>query len=129
MWPQKWYASAFCARIASSTKPPPASARMALPVAPRQPRLELASATRSLSTDEGLQLVERGERALGKHDAVRVEHDGAGGGRGGGGPPPRWAFAFRSTTRRTPGGCAGGGRRPASAAAPRERPGEVKGAT
>src|SRR5690348_5897277 len=78
MWPQKWKASAFCARIASSTKPPPASARMALPVRARKPRLELASATRSLSTDERLQLVERVEGALGEHDAVRVEHDRVG---------------------------------------------------
>src|SRR6185295_8669130 len=78
MWPQKWKASAFCARIASSTKPPPATARRARPVRARKPRLEVASAIRSLSTDEGFQLVERVERALRKHDAFRVEHDRVG---------------------------------------------------
>src|SRR5262245_24723948 len=78
MWPQKWKASAFCARIASSTKPPPATARIALPLRARKPRRELASATRSLSTDERLELVERIERALREHDAVGVEHDRVG---------------------------------------------------
>src|SRR6476469_10309506 len=75
MCPQKWKAAAFCARSASSTKPPLVTARRARPVRARKPRLDDAPATRSLSTDEGLQLVEGVERPLREHDAVRVEHD------------------------------------------------------
>src|SRR5690349_23868323 len=78
MWPQKWYASAFCARIASRTKPPLARPRSRPPVRARKPRLELAPATRSLSTDERFELVERVERALREHDPVGVEHDRVG---------------------------------------------------
>src|SRR5262245_55816619 len=81
MWPQKWNASAFWARIASSTKPPPARPTTSRPVRARKPRRELAPATLSLSTDgprrvgqQALQLVERVERPLGEHLAVRGEH-------------------------------------------------------
>src|SRR4029077_19903550 len=83
MWPQKWKASAFCARIASSTKPPPATARMARPVRARNPRRELAPATASLNTghcvgEERLELVERVEGALGEDHAVGRQHDRVG---------------------------------------------------
>src|SRR5215813_954348 len=83
MCPQKWKASAFWARIASSTNPPPASASRARPVRARKPRLELAPATASLSTghrvrEERLELVERVEGALGEHDPVGREHDRVG---------------------------------------------------
>src|SRR5580765_8645020 len=83
MWPQKWKASAFCARIASSTKPPPTMARMARPVRARNPRRELAPATASLNTghrvgEERLELVERVEGALGEHHAVGSQHDPVG---------------------------------------------------
>src|SRR5262245_38130455 len=83
MWPQKWKASAFWARIASSTNPPPATPSSSRPVRARNPRLELAPATLSLSTDrpgrvgqQALELVERVERPLGEHLAVRAEHHG-----------------------------------------------------
>jgi hypothetical protein len=49
MWPQKWKASAFWARIASSTKPPPATPISSRPVRARNPRRELAPAMLSLS--------------------------------------------------------------------------------
>src|SRR6185436_21030825 len=84
MCPQKWYASAFCARIAPSTKPPPATPSSSFPVRARKPRREVAPATCSLSThrrraQQGLELVERVERALGEHLAVgRGEHDRVG---------------------------------------------------
>src|SRR4029450_1637000 len=48
MWPQKWKASAFCARIASSTKPPLATATRSRPVRARKPRRELLPAMFSL---------------------------------------------------------------------------------
>src|SRR5215210_491859 len=82
MWPQKWYASAFCARSASSTKPPPARPSSRRPVRARNPRRELAPATASLSThgfqggcQEGLELEERVERSLREDLAVAREHD------------------------------------------------------
>src|SRR3954463_9817188 len=80
MWPQKWYASACCARIAPSTKPPPVRPSSSRPVRARKPRREVAPATASLSTDrrrgeQRLQLVERVERALREHLAVGREHD------------------------------------------------------
>src|SRR5215208_3580576 len=83
MWPQKWKASAFWARMASRTNPPPATPSSSRPVRARKPRRELAAAMLSLSTDrpggvrqEALQLVERVERALGEHLAVGREHNG-----------------------------------------------------
>src|SRR3954454_10304614 len=81
MWPQKWYASACCARIAPSTKPPPVRPSSSRPVRARKPRREVAPATASLSThcrraQQRFQLVERVERALREHFAVGREHDG-----------------------------------------------------
>src|SRR5262245_65639196 len=83
MWPQKWKASAFWARIASRTNPPPARPTSSRPVRARNPRRELAPATLSLSThgprrvgQQAFELVERVERPLGKHLAVRAEHHG-----------------------------------------------------
>src|SRR3954451_18056269 len=83
MWPQKWNASACCARIAPSTKPPPVSPSSSRPVRARKPRREVAPATASLSThsrrpEQRFQLVERVERALREHLAVAREHDRVG---------------------------------------------------
>src|SRR3954470_1873425 len=80
MWPQKWNASACCARIAPSTKPPPVRPSSSRPVRARKPRREVAPATASLSThrrraEQRLELVERVECALREHLAVRREHD------------------------------------------------------
>src|SRR5215210_6885188 len=83
MWPQKWYASAFCARNASTTRPPLARPTSSRPVRARKPRRELAPATASLSThgprrvgQQALELQQRVERALREHLAVAREHDG-----------------------------------------------------
>src|SRR4051794_15370807 len=83
MWPQKWNASACCARIAPSTKPPPVRPSSSRPVRARKPRREVAPATASLSTyrrwaEQRFQLVERVERALREHLAVGREHDRVG---------------------------------------------------
>ena len=63
-----------------STKPPPARPSSSRPVRARNPRREVAPATRSLSThcrraEQRFQLVERVEGALGEHLAVGREHD------------------------------------------------------
>src|SRR4029453_19483621 len=85
MWPQKGNASAFWARRASSTKPPPARPSSSRPVRARKPRRELAPAMLSLNTEragcvrqEALELVERVEGPLRAHLAVRREDDGVG---------------------------------------------------
>src|SRR3954449_790827 len=88
MWPQKWYASACCARIAPSTKPPPVRPSSRRPVRARNPRREVALATASLSThrrraEQRLELVERVERPLREHLAVGREHDRVGAAGGG----------------------------------------------
>src|SRR5207244_3973374 len=85
MWPQKWYASAFCASSAAATSPPPLTASSSRPARARNPRREVAPATASLSTDgsrggdqQALELVERVERPLREHLAVGREHDRVG---------------------------------------------------
>src|SRR5262245_36541112 len=83
MWPQKWKASAFWARSASSTKPPPARPTSSRPVRARKPRRELAAATLSLSmhprrAEQALELEERVERPLREHLAVGCEDDRVG---------------------------------------------------
>src|SRR4029453_4906044 len=85
MWPQKWNASAFWARRASSTKPPPASPISSRPVRARKPRRELAPAMLSLNTEragcvrqEALELVERADGPPRAPRAVRREDDGVG---------------------------------------------------
>src|SRR3954451_20022156 len=80
MWPQKWKASACCARIAPSTKPPPVRPSSRRPVRARNPRRDVAPATASLSThrrraEQRLELIERVERPLREHLAVGREHD------------------------------------------------------
>src|SRR5947207_9944212 len=82
MWPQKWNASAFCARRAPATRPPPLRASTSRPTRARNPRREVASATVSLSTDrprrvldQALELEERVEGSLREHHAVGVEDD------------------------------------------------------
>src|SRR5436305_11885567 len=80
MWPQKWKASACCARIAPSTKPPPVRLSSRRPVRARKPRREVAPATASLSTHrrrakQRFELVERVEGSLREHLAVGRKHD------------------------------------------------------
>ena len=82
MWPQKWKASAFCARSAAARSPPPLTPSSSRPARARNPRREVDSATASLSThrlgrggEHALELEERVERALGEHLAVGREHD------------------------------------------------------
>src|SRR5215471_537109 len=80
MWPQKWNASACCARSAAATTPVPLTARRNLPARARNPRRELLSATASLSThragrvgQEALELEERVERPLRENVSVGGE--------------------------------------------------------
>src|SRR5215470_13961920 len=86
MWPQKWYASAFCAFRLAAKRPPPVRPSSSRPVRARKPRREVEPATASLSRrsgtdapgcvgDEALELEERVERSLGEHLAVAAEHD------------------------------------------------------
>src|SRR5919201_4307104 len=82
MCPQKWKASARSASSAAATKPPPLTASSRRPARARKPRRDVASATDSLSIyrscrgdEQALQLVERVERALREHLAVRREDD------------------------------------------------------
>src|SRR5438874_4962674 len=85
MCPQKWNASARCARSAAATTPLPLSASRKRPARARKPRRELVWATASLSTDgpgrvgeQALELVERVEGAFREHVPVRREHDRVG---------------------------------------------------
>src|SRR5947199_62474 len=85
MCPQKWNASARCARSAAATTPLPLTASRKRPARARKPRRELVWATASLSTDgpgrvgeQALELVERVEGAFREHVPSRREHDGVG---------------------------------------------------
>src|SRR5438874_7663132 len=82
MCPQKWKASACCARRAAATKPVPLTARSKRPARARKPRRDVLSATVSLSTDwtgrvgeQAFELEERVEGSLREHVAVRREDD------------------------------------------------------
>src|SRR4051812_1501482 len=82
MWPQKWNASAFCARSAAPRTPAPLTASKSFPARARKPRREVVPTTASLSThgssrvgQDALELVERVERSLGERLAVGREND------------------------------------------------------
>src|SRR6478735_729384 len=63
MCPQKWKASAFCARSASSTKPPLVTASSARPVRARKPRVGVVVLVEGRELDTGV-VSEQPERRL-----------------------------------------------------------------
>src|SRR3954470_7487900 len=85
MWPQKWYASAFCARSAAPRTPVPLTASRSFPARARKPRREVVETTASLSThgpgrvgEDALELEERVERPLRERLAVGRGHHSVG---------------------------------------------------
>ena len=135
MWPQKWKASAFCARSASEHEAAAGHGRAAArPVRARKPRREVAPATCSLSThcrraEQRFQLVERVEGALARAPRRRARARPRTGCRGRRATPrPRRRRARRRAGARRSGSRASS-RSDGSSAVQSEQPAEVKTAT
>src|SRR5437588_7220889 len=89
MCPQKWNASAACARRAAATNPPPVTARSRRATPARKPRRDVASTTAPLKPrsdsrrlrapgpggEQSLELDQRVERSLRDDGAAAVEDD------------------------------------------------------